>query len=173
MHPVWVHSVVEWPAAPNLPRSLNRHPPRFLSYAQMLCTSPLRTRCGRCDAIENHNERRPCGTIKRKSNLKIGIRIINRKCAAAIGALDAKLVQRQLEPSPLDSQRTKIPASARAAATRAFAAGRARVGRWCRLVFRRQEQRSALHFYKQRSQKFREWAGMGFAMGHHIGRQHH
>jgi hypothetical protein len=77
--------------------------------------------------------------------------------AAAIGALDAKLVQRQLEPSPLDSQRTKVPASARAAATRAFAAG-LHVGIWCRLFFRRQSSGPRCTFIKQRSQKFREWA---------------
>ena len=31
-------------------------------YAQVLCSN-WRTRCGRCGAIENHNECRPCGKI--------------------------------------------------------------------------------------------------------------
>ena len=79
-------------------------------YAQVLCIacSNWRTRCGRCGAIGNHNECRPCGKItagiesesksKFESNLQRQF-------------LAAKLVQRQLEPEPLmlDFERTKSP----------------------------------------------------------------
>jgi hypothetical protein len=79
--------------------------------AQVLCIAcSIRIWRRQFGAIPNHSERKPCRNLEDYSANRIEIVIkVLIEFAAAIRAFAAKLVQRQLEPSLLDSQRTKSP----------------------------------------------------------------